>query len=356
MDYSFPELADMHFVYGLADGNANKAARIYQERFPNRRHPNRKIFVAIAQRLRDTGSLKPEAPPGKSRSTRSVEFEESVLECVRKAPEKSTRAIARELHVDRMSVWRVLNEEGLHPFHLRQVQELTGSDFERRVHFCSWFMHKCAENPNFSRHVLFTDEACFTRNGYFNSRNSHMWDTENPHATAVTHVQNRFSINVWAGIIDDYIVGPYLLPSRLTGNMYVEFLEETLPQLLEDIPLSIRRIMWFQSDGAPAHFTRRARECVREKFPNKWIGRGSAFEWPPRSPDLTPLDFFLWGHLKALVYEKPFQSPNELFERIVAACDTIRNTTGIFSRVRESLQRRLQLCVSNCGRQFEQLL
>ena len=25
-------------------------------------------------------------------------------------------------------------------------------------------------------------------------------------------------------------------------------------------------------------------------------------EWPPRSCDLTPLDFFLWGHIKSLVY------------------------------------------------------
>jgi len=27
-------------------------------------------------------------------------------------------------------------------------------------------------------------------------------------------------------------------------------------------------------------------------------------EWPPRSPDLSPLDYFLWGHLKRVYKTK----------------------------------------------------
>jgi len=36
---------------------------------------------------------------------------------------------------------------------------------------------------------------------------------------------------------------------------------------------------------------------------DKWIGRGVAISWPPRSLDLTQLDFFLWGYVKNLVYK-----------------------------------------------------
>jgi hypothetical protein len=35
----------------------------------------------------------------------------------------------------------------------------------------------------------------------------------------------------------------------------------------------------------------------------RWIGRGGSITWPPRSPDLTPLDFFLWGYAKNIVYQ-----------------------------------------------------
>ena len=46
-------------------------------------------------------------------------------------------------------------------------------------------------------------------------------------------------------------------------------------------------------DGAPAHFARAPREVLDRWFPGRWIGRGGAVRWPARSPDLTPLDFYL---------------------------------------------------------------
>jgi hypothetical protein len=50
-DYTFAELRDMHYLCGVAEGNARKAERLYRERFPNRTHPSGKMFVSIHQRL-----------------------------------------------------------------------------------------------------------------------------------------------------------------------------------------------------------------------------------------------------------------------------------------------------------------
>ena len=47
--------------------------------------------------------------------------------------------------------------------------------------------------------------------------------------------------------------------------------------------------------------------CVLYPLPvdhDRWIGRGGTINWPPRSPDLTPLDFCLWGLMKSEVYRK----------------------------------------------------
>jgi hypothetical protein len=66
----------------------------------------------------------------------------------------------------------------------------------------------------------------------------------------------------------------------VTSHSYLDMLEHyAVPQLPWDA--------WLQQDGAPPHFGNIVRQFLNERFPNKWIGRGSFLAWPPRSPDLT---------------------------------------------------------------------
>jgi hypothetical protein len=143
--------------------------------------------------------------------------------------------------------------------------------------------------------MLFTDEACFTRSGILNVHNAHTWADENPRQTRNMRHQHQFLINVWAGIVGDHLFGPNVSKARLTGNDYPQFLREELPVMLEDVPLTVRQKMWFQHDGAPAHYSLRVRRFFTDSYPQRWIGRGGPVAWPPRSPDLNPLDFILWG-------------------------------------------------------------
>ena len=59
--------------------------------------------------------------------------------------------------------------------------------------------------------------------------------------------------------------------------------------------------IWFQQDGAAAHYGREAGAYLDTQFPHMWIGKRGEIEWPARSPDLKPLDYFLWGYLKSKV-------------------------------------------------------
>ena len=63
------------------------------------------------------------------------------------------------------------------------------------------------------------------------------------------------------------------MPSPLGEEIYQMFLREVLPELLEDVPLGIRRRMWFQHDGAPPHFYRNARKFVNNDFPIIYVDR-----------------------------------------------------------------------------------
>lgn len=102
--------------------------------------------------------------------------------------------------------------------------------------------------------------------------------------------------------------------------MYRTFLENDLPLLLEDIPLQIRRTMFFLHDGAPAHYGRGVTNFLNKQYPNRWIDYGGPFAWPPQSPDLNPLDFFMWGHMKTLTHSmgKP-NNRDQLIQKMHAA-------------------------------------
>jgi hypothetical protein len=53
------------------------------------------------------------------------------------------------------------------------------------------------------------------------------------------------------------------------------------------------------------HCSRAVRDVLSNTYHDRWIGRGGHTAWPPRSPDLNPLYFYLWGHLNTRVYAAP---------------------------------------------------
>ena len=149
------------------------------------------------------------------------------------------------------------------------------------------------------------------------------------------------------------------LPERLTGPTYREFLErltrDILPDVLDDVPLQLQVGMWFMHDGAPPYFSCIACQYLNNHFPGKWIGRNRPVVWPPRSPDLNPINFYLWDHVKNEVYSTPVTN-DELWECILATCDVIRNRPGQLECVRESMMQCLNGCVAANGQHFEHLM
>lgn len=361
MEYTNEEFADMHYFYGMANGSSLEARRLYLANFPNRRIPDQGIFERIHRRLRETGQLAPfrAEAGGQAVGLQNLNMEDVVLRRIRDDPEISTRRLATELGVSRMNIWRIIHDAGYYPYHFQRVQALYPGDRIARLNSCRWFLNQPRfNNENFAWNTLFTDESEFTRNGINNFHNRHLWDIENPHGIIEARHQRRFSLNVWGGIIGNVLLGPVFLPPRLNGATYHRFLAYELPQLLEDIPIALRRRMWFMHDGAPAHFSMIARNWLNQAnhYRNRWIGRGGPITWPARSPDLNPLDYYLWGHSSALVYTTPINDVEDLRQRIIIAFETIRNTDGILHHVNASFYRRVHACIRAEGGHFEQFL
>ncbi|GFX38030.1 uncharacterized protein TNCV_3836291 [Trichonephila clavipes] len=82
--------------------------------------------------------------------------------------------------------------------------------------------------------------------------------------------------------------------------------------------------LWFQQGGATCHTARATIDLLKDTFGDRLISRFGPVNWPPRSCDLTPLDYFLWGYVKSLVYADKPQTLDHLEDNIRRVIADIR--------------------------------
>lgn len=351
------EYADILMCYGFCEGVSLRARNEYMLRYPTRRVPDIGVFDRAYRRLRETGSvLVRRTDMGRPRIYDDDEDNE-IRRLFQADPTTSTNVVARRLGISQWKVWFVMHSSGQYPYHYTPVQVIEEGDPLRRLDFCRFMLNADIEDPDFLKKIMWTDESKFEKDGITNYHNAHYWAPKaqgNPNKKRTKGSQRRFSLNVWMGIISNYLIGPYFLPDNLNGETYETFLKEELPSLMFDLPLALRRDMLFQHDGCPAHYRRSVRAWLDEKYPNKWIGRGGPIAWPARSPDLTPMDFYVWGHMKTLVYDQmtPIANVDILRQKIIDAAEEMRRNLRT-SVVKSNLRKRMRICVRNSGGHVE---
>ncbi|EZA52960.1 hypothetical protein X777_07637, partial [Ooceraea biroi] len=84
------------------------------------------------------------------------------------------------------------------------------------------------------------------RDGSIHYHNSHYWCEMNPHLPRILSFQHEFQVNVWAGMIDEYLIGSHILPHRITAHHFLQFLNNDLFDLLQNVPLNLRYDSWLQ--------------------------------------------------------------------------------------------------------------
>lgn len=356
MVYSIAERVEIIELFFKNNECGNRVADLFNQRHPEK-HLSGKIVRELVAKFRETGSVH-----NKKRNIENAGFHEAmeiaVLGEVAMDSTLSTRQLAIATGVPRTSVQRVLKKYKFHPYKIRLVQELNEDDFDRRLQFCEVMSERALNNDNFIFNVCFSDECSFFLNGLVNRHNCRYWADSNPRIFHETHTQHPQKLNVWAGIFGNSIVGPFFLPANLTGDMYLDLLENAIDPALTNIIEEDRAYneqeLIFQQDGAPPHFSLNVRNYLNDRFPGRWIGRRGAIEWPPRSPDLSPLDFFLWGHIKSVVYKTPPATLEELRRRITTVCREV--TPQMLLNVRQRFEDNLYHCMNVGGQHFEHLL
>lgn len=127
---------------------------------------------------------------------------------------------------------------------------------------------------------------------------------------------------------------------------------QIIPSIREAVPPDQFNNLWFQQDGCPAHNSREVQAFLREIFGEKVIANSGPVRWPARSPDLTPLDFYLWGYVKNEGYEfDPPENRQVLEHRIINILENINRNT--IRRVTRTVETKCQKCIEKNGRHFE---
>ncbi|GFT29271.1 uncharacterized protein TNCV_3588501 [Trichonephila clavipes] len=146
------------------------------------------------------------------------------------------------------------------------------------------------------RQALEHSIAHFWLNGYVNKQNCRIWSEANPQVYVETPLHPE-KLTVWCALW----AGGILLQNDEGHNE-----------------------LWFQQDGATCHTARATIDLLKDTLGDRLISRFVPVNWPPRSCDLTPLDYFLWGYVKSLVYADKPQTLDHLEDNIRRVIADIR--------------------------------
>jgi hypothetical protein len=108
---------------------------------------------------------------------------------------------------------------------------------------------------------------------------------------------------------------------------------------------------YFQQNGATVHTTGATIEFLAE-FYNRIISCNTPNNWPPRSCDLTPCDFFLWPHIKNLICTTPINYLAELRKWITPKINEINNNPIVLENVTNGIRQRTRWCLQEQGTNY----
>ncbi|GFX10825.1 putative transposase [Trichonephila clavipes] len=200
------------------------------------------------------------------------------------------------------------------------------NDHQARRRFVEWAQNEIAVVDDFHKRILFSDEAHFWLNGYINKQNCRIWSEANPQVYVETPLHPE-KLTVWCALWAGGIIGPYFFKNdeghnvTVSGDRYRAMITNFFIPELNNHDV---QELWFQQDGATCHTARATIDLLKDTFGDRLISRFGPVNWSPRSCDLTPLDYFLWGYVKSLVYADKPQTLDHLEDNIRRVIADIR--------------------------------
>ncbi|GFW76862.1 DUF4817 domain-containing protein [Trichonephila clavipes] len=262
-------------------------------------------LLKLVKRFEETGKLEDRARAGrpclKEARAPCIAVEMEAIASEAASGTSSAREAARRLGLPPSSVRNILRRIlQLYPYKLQSCHELLPADTAQREAFAKWAFSKMEQDPTW---VLTSCGQMKLISRFMVTLITITVAFERP----LIHVRPFFfeaqcPVNGW-------------ITGTINAQRYLTLLRETV------VPCLIKRgqisNVPFMQDGATSHTANPIKTFLIQTFgEDRIVSRHCRYSWPPRSPDLTPADFWLWGYLKSRVYQSGPSSLSELKDAI----------------------------------------
>ncbi len=314
----------------------------------------KKRFEAFVAEGNDPDDFPVRSSAPTNRPRRSDDDIARVQRAVQEDPGQSMRRISAENEIPETTVRRIVHEDlMMKSYALKRGQILSQTTIQSRYERARALLNQLkapkgrGHRDNFGL-IFFSDEKNFTQDQKVNHRN-HRWICEEASEVPIIG-QTKFPLSVMVlGVVSSEgdVMPPHVFEQglRVNAEVYIDVLEHKVVPWMERIAAG--RPYVFQQDGAPAHTSARAQAfCARSM--SHFIDKNS---WPPSSPDLNPLDYFLWSVLEEDVNRSSHNTRASVITAIERAFERVN--TAQLARACASFRGRLEKCVAAKGGFFE---
>jgi len=228
----------------------------------------------------------------REKAIRTPELIKRAQDLISEDPGVSLAKLAAILGVSDTTVRRIVKNNLRYKSYILKVRQMLSETAKaKRLARCNLLV--CSlKHTAAGRIKFFSDEKIFTVDAKVNRRNDR-WLAHDPEDVPVV-ARTKFpaSVHVLSVVSsEDDIMPPHFFKKRetITKEVYVEILRTTVKSWMEDVAAG--RPYIFQQDGAPAHTSHLVQNWLSDNIDMFW----SKDFWPPNSPDLNPLDYYVWG-------------------------------------------------------------
>ena len=347
------------------DGSFKSVQDRFKHEFDTEKAPYKSRIQSWVKNFRTYGTVNNLNSKDDNRPTHSgrprIRLPEVIAEIesdVEQSPRRSLRKRSQVFDISKDTLARAMKEDiGLYPYRIQTKHQLTQRDKTQRLEMCQVVLDKAESSGTFINMLWTSDEAHFDLHGRVNSKTNVFWGSHRPDIVAEKPLHSE-RVTVWAGIGSRGIIGPFFFEEHgenvtVTKERYVAILELFWKELTDLYP-GLMSKFWFQQDGASSHTSIMSQNWLKDHFQSRVVSLKMDLQWPPHSPDLSPPDFFLWGHLKDKVYKDKPETLLELKESIREEIRVIPRS--MCKRVMANFVMRLKKCLEQNGAHVEHLL
>ena len=305
----------------------------YKRRFPlTGRSPSKMTVWKMCRKFHSKGTVSNQnrGNSGRKVSVLTPQVLNSIRDLVdseKTLPARQSRSSCRRHHlpmqVSKSSFHRGVRKLGYHPYKLHRRHILKAGDMVKRVRMATHVLQNYEENPDWINNLWMSDEAVFSLNGNVNSKNVVCYSEKGagrPENFCIDLSKHADSVMPWACLAGDgrklqlqyfepEVIDGEQVSGTMTGARYYKLLRyKAIPEIKSLNNGSLVNQCW-QQDGARPHWSAQNLAYLQGQFGTNTLALGAAKwgggEWAPHSPDLSVLDFCVWGVLKHHVFQHP---------------------------------------------------